>query len=130
LREKPAQEVKMTDLSFLSQKQQKALLEAVDILCRIFWGPDPKSSKEIFVGTFLNPFKLLAPEVNYSPPASFSELEYINEKFSDTDSIYEHLEKVYVRLFVNSKGCLNSKLTGFFMFENMQATLCFDSQIR
>ncbi len=94
----------MTDLSFLSQKQQKALLEAVDILCRIFWGPDPESSKEILVGTFLNPFKLLAPEVNYAPPGSFSELEYINEKFSDPVSIYEHLEKAYVRLFVNSKG--------------------------
>ncbi len=114
--------LKMSALSSLSQKQQKALLEAVDIICRIFWGPDPESSKEILVGTFLNPFKLLAPEVNYAPPGSFSELEYINEKFSAPDSIYEHLEKAYVRLFVNSKGYVNSKLTDFSMFANMQAT--------
>ncbi len=71
----------MTDLSFLSQKQQKALLEAVDILCRIFWGPDPQSSKEILEGTYLNPFKLLVPEVNYKPPGILSEIETFHKKF-------------------------------------------------
>ena len=89
---------------WLSHTKQKSLLEALKILHRFFWGPDPASSKKIFQGTYLNPFKQLQPEVNYASPSTLEELEFFNEKFSDSDSLLAHLEEVYVRLFINNRG--------------------------
>ena len=94
----------MTASFSLSQKKQKSLLEALKILHRFFWGPDPGSSKDIFQGTYLNPFKQLQPEVSYDPPGTLGKLECYKEQFSDSDSLHAHLEEGYVRLFINSRG--------------------------
>lgn len=100
----------MTASFSLSQKKQTALLEALRILNRFFWGPDHASCKEILQGTYLIPFKQLESEINYALPGTLAALESFNENFSDSDSLNAHLAEVYVRLFINNRGGITAPL--------------------
>jgi TorA maturation chaperone TorD len=79
------------------------LLTAIEVLSRIFWGPDSADSHEILQSRYLKFFELLERPINYQPPTILAELETINARFSDKNAIYQHLEQAYVRLFINSR---------------------------
>ena len=90
-------------VSSLDKSQQTELLESVAELSKIFWGPDPDSSRDILQGTYLRPFESLKPIVNYEPPGIIEELRTIHTRFTEENAIFQFLEQAYVRLFINSR---------------------------
>lgn len=100
----------MSSLFTLDKKSREALLDGVAALARLFWGPDPASSREILQGSFLGPFEDLEPRVEYEPPGLLAGLRDIINSFAETDAIFQYLEEAYVRLFINSRDGITAPL--------------------
>ena len=93
----------MKPLFTIDEQQRAGLLAAIEILSRIFWGPDSEDSPEILQGYYLKSFELLERHIDYQPPTILAELKAISARFSDKNAIYQYLEQAYVRLFINSR---------------------------
>ena len=93
----------MKPLFAINEKQQAGLLAAVEVLSRLFWGPDSEGSHEILQGRYLKSFEFLGRQIDYQPSTILAELEAISARFSDKNAIYKYLEQAYVRLFINSR---------------------------
>ncbi len=91
-------------------KKGDALLECLDFMSRVFWGPDPETCTEWAENpgfTWVNP---LVPLMESPFTEAFRELMAYVEKFPDGASLYEHLESAYVRLFVNTLEGISAPL--------------------
>jgi TorA-specific chaperone len=93
----------MSSLDSFDQKTQTALLDAVAALTRIFWGPDPESSREFQQGSLISLLEALESRVEYHPPAVCADLNTVIDGFEDESALFHYLEEAYVRLFINSR---------------------------
>lgn len=100
----------MASLVSLDKKMQTALLDSLAALARLFWGPDPESSRELLQGSFLNPFETLESRVEFEPPAILADLNDIIDELADENALFQYLEEAYVRLFINSRAGITSPL--------------------
>ncbi|MEE4261172.1 MAG: molecular chaperone TorD family protein [Desulfobacteraceae bacterium] len=100
----------MTSLVSLDKKTQTALLDSLAALARLFWGPDPESSRELLQGSFLNPFETLESRVEFEPPAILADLNGIINELADENALFQYLEEAYVRLFINSRAGITAPL--------------------
>jgi TorA-specific chaperone len=94
----------------IDEEQRAGLLGAVEVLSRIFWGPDLKGSQDILEGNYLKPFELLKGHADFKPPTVLSELRAFSARFTDNKAIYEHMEQAYVRLFINNRTGITAPL--------------------
>jgi TorA-specific chaperone len=88
----------------LDKGQQAHMLNAIALLARIYWGPDPESSRQMLEGTFLEPLEALGRLVNYNPPGRLAELKAGPAGFVDHNALFEHLEETYIRFFINNRN--------------------------
>ncbi len=86
----------------LDKTKQAALLEAVALLSRFYWGPAADGSRDLLLGIYLIPFESLKSAVDYKPPGILDELKAISTMFRDENDMFQCLEQAYVRLFINS----------------------------
>ena len=93
----------MTSLDSFDKKTQTTLLDAVAVLTRIFWGPDPESSRDFRKGSLISLLEALESRVEYHPPAVCADLNAVIDGFEDADALFHYLEEAYVRLFINSR---------------------------
>jgi TorA-specific chaperone len=100
----------MTSFVYLDKKMQTALLDGVASLARIYWGPDPDSSRELLQGSFLSPFEILESRVAFEPPDILADLKGIMNEWVDENAIFNTLEEAYVRLFINSRQGITAPL--------------------
>jgi TorA-specific chaperone len=100
----------MTSFVGLDKKSREPFLDSLAALTGIFWGPDPESCREMMKGTFLKPFEKLESRVVNDPPGLLSGLEDTISSFTDADSLFNHLEEAYVRLFINSRQGVTAPL--------------------
>ena len=100
----------MASFVFLDKKAQTALLDGLAALARVFWGPDPESSRELLKGTLLRPFDELAFRVEFEHPDILTDLKDIVNGFGDENELSLYLEAAYVRLFINSRGGITAPL--------------------
>ncbi len=90
---------------FLPDKnQQTNILNAISQLAKIFWGPDPESCRAMLDGTFLSPFEALGFFVADNAPGIFAELKACHARFADPNALFEHLEALYINLFINNRN--------------------------
>ena len=100
----------MHSIFSLDDTQQAALLEAVALLSRFYWGPAVDGSRDLLRGTYLKPLQVLTPVMRYEPPGILDELKAISTSFTSEDEIFQYLEQAYVRLFINSRDGITAPL--------------------
>ena len=79
-----------------TEKQKRALLEGIGVMCQIFWGPNPDLCEKVMQGDFFSPFKVLNSELNYNPSEALEKIKIIIGNYSDQNSF-----------LVNCKFCAN-----------------------
>ncbi len=107
-----------------NKKFNIAVLEGIQIMCRVFWGPDLDSCRHMIEGIFLQSFEMIPgkSEKGKSEKKSSFILDKINliiNGFQSYHSFFEHLNECYVRLFVNNKEGITAPLyQSCYEFEN------------
>ena len=100
-------------------KFNTAVLEGIQIMCRVFWGPDLESCRHMIKGGFFQSFEI---SLGKSKEKSFSILDDFNSiinGFESHQSLFNHLNECYVRLFVNSREGITTPLyQSCYEFEN------------
>ncbi len=107
-----------------NKKFNADVLKGIQIMCRMFWGPDPDSCRDMIEGDFFQPFKIILGKFKKrkseeNPSAILDDINLIINGFQSHQSFFDHLNQCYVRLFVNSKEGIKSPLyQSCYEFEN------------
>jgi TorA-specific chaperone len=100
----------MTDPHFDSRQLRDTFLSAIAMLCRVFWGPGDRLCRELLEDAALQPLELFSRGCGGAAAADFEQLQAAVNDFGDPDSLCEHLEPAYVRLFVSHRGGIAAPL--------------------
>jgi TorA-specific chaperone len=84
--------------------EQTILLDGLKIMGRIFWGPSLEECTEMVREPYLDRLQSLKSMLQARSFDSLDQIVSTIKRFPDVDSLYEHLEECYVRLFISAKG--------------------------
>jgi len=102
-----------------NKKFKDAVLEGIQIMCRVFWGPDLESCRHMMEGDFFHSLESIFTRPEEKSSAILDNINLIIKKFDNDQSFYDHLNQCYVRLFVNSKEGIAAPLyESCYEFEN------------
>lgn len=90
--------------------EQVILLDGLKIMGRIFWGPSVVECTEMVKENYLNRLDSLTSVLKTEAGDGLHEIVSIIKSFPDGDSLYQHLEEGYVRLFISAKGGITAPL--------------------
>ena len=90
--------------------EQVILLDGLKIMGQTFWGPSVVECTEIVKENYLNRLDSLTSVLKTGAGNRLQEIGSIIRGFSDGDSLYQHLEEGYVRLFISAKGGITAPL--------------------
>jgi TorA-specific chaperone len=91
-------------------REEKVILDGLKIMGGIFWGPSLETCAEMLGESYLYGLQSLQ---SILPDRSFDSLDQIVSTikgFPDGESLYQHLEEGYVRLFISAKGGIMAPL--------------------
>ena len=91
-------------------REQTILLDGLKIMGRIFWGPSLEECTEMVREVYLNRLDSLTSVLKTGASNGLHEIISIIQSFPDGDSLYQHLEEGYVRLFISAKGGIAAPL--------------------
>ena len=94
----------------MTQKTNSEIPEAIQIMCQVFWGPDLESCHQMIEGNFFRPLETLLAEPGVKSSIALDNINSIINKFDTDQSLFDHLNECYVRLFVNSKEGITAPL--------------------
>jgi TorA maturation chaperone TorD len=112
------------------EKRWNELLESIQQLCRIFWGPTEAFCRQMLEPSFLQPFEAIASRVESHWAADLSDLHNLLDGFSDPTSLFAYLEQGYVRLFVNAMGGIAAPLYASCYEDEADPHLMGDAAVR
>jgi len=102
-----------------NRKINDAVLEGVEIMCRVFWGPDLESCRHMIEGNFFQSFEIILTKQEANPSVILDNINSIINRFDTPQSLFHHLNECYVRLFVNNKEGITAPLyQSCYEFEN------------
>ena len=90
--------------------EQVILLNGLKIMSQTFWGPSVVECTEMVKEKYLNRLDSLTSVLKTGADNRLHEIGSIIRSFSDGDSLYQHLEEGYVRLFISAKGGITAPL--------------------
>ena len=90
--------------------EQTILLDGLKIMGQTFWGPSVVECTEMVKENYLNRLDTLTSVLTTGADNLLHEIGSIVRSFSDGDSLYQHLEEGYVRLFISAKGSITAPL--------------------
>jgi TorA-specific chaperone len=88
----------------LAEDQQQALLEILKEIMNVFWGPDLEKCSQMLQESFLGSFDRLAYQSGSWNFEALTEIRSVLAKFKSAEALCNHLEEVYVRLFISDRG--------------------------
>jgi len=91
-------------------RKEKVLLDGLKIMSQTFWGPSVVECTEMVKENYLNRLDSLTSVLKTGAGNRLHEIGSIISSFSDGDSLYQHLEEGYVRLFISAKGGITAPL--------------------
>ena len=113
----------------LKIKSQKAMLEGLDALCCIFWGPDPDQCRTLIDGDFTEVFESVEKNLDINIHEGLDKFKSIIKGFDDPENLFLILNEEYVRLFIsNLNGVTAPLFESCYEYEN--APLMGPSAIR
>jgi TorA maturation chaperone TorD len=104
----------------LTANQKQVVLESLEKLCSIFWGPDLEKCRQLLSKEDRHLFAGLSELGAKDDSNPHLLLRNIIENFSDAESLFDHLEEIYVRCFVNAIGGVPAPLYHSCYPENRQ----------
>jgi TorA-specific chaperone len=84
--------------------EQTILLDGLNMMAQTFWGPSVEGCTEMVQENYLNRLDSLTSVLKTGGGNRLHEIGSIIRSFPDGDSLYQHLEEGYVRLFISAKG--------------------------
>jgi len=93
-----------------NKKNNDTVLEGVEIMCRVFWGPDLESCRHMIEGNFFESFETILTKPEAKPSVILDNINSIINRFDTPQSLFHHLNECYVRLFVNNKEGITAPL--------------------
>lgn len=90
--------------------EQSILLDGLKIMGQTFWGPSVEGCTEMVKENYLNRLDSLTSVLKTEAGDGLHEIGSIIKSFPDGDSLYQHLEEAYVRLFISAKGGITAPL--------------------
>ena len=94
----------MISIKRLTYTQKSALLQALQKLCSIFWGPDLEKCREILGENYFLPFDVVGTIPSDDEQDILEKYQESIRNFSDVNAFFNYLEEAYVRLFINAMG--------------------------
>jgi len=95
------------------------VLEGVQTMCQMFWGPDSESCRQMMEGNYFHPFEVIFTGSEAKSSVLLDNINSIIKKFDTHQSFFDHLNECYVRLFVNCKeGIVAPLYESCYEFEN------------
>ena len=102
-----------------NRKINDAVLEGIEIMCRVFWGPDLESCRHMIEGNFFQSFEIILSKTEAKPSVILDNINSLINRFDTDQSLFHHLNECYVRLFVNNKEGITTPLyQSCYEFEN------------
>jgi TorA maturation chaperone TorD len=92
------------------RREQTILLDGLKIMGRIFWGPSLEECTEMVQEKYLDRLESLTSVLKTGAVDGLHEIVSIIKSFPGGDSLYQHLEEGYVRLFISAKGSITAPL--------------------
>ena len=109
----------MKRLSLLNENQRNVLLDGVNVLCQIFWGPSLPQCKALRKQEILREMELLNLLMAINASINTDKLNAIIRRFESSEDLFDYLETTYVRLFIsNRKGMLIPLYQSCYEYEN------------
>jgi TorA-specific chaperone len=90
--------------------EQTIVLDGLKIMGQTFWGPSLVECTEMVTENYLNRLDSLTSVLKTGADNLLHEIGSIIRSFADGDSLYQHLEEGYVRLFISAKGSIAAPL--------------------
>ena len=90
--------------------EQRILLDGLKIIGQTFWGPSIEDCRQMMEPRYLDRLQSLTSVLKTETGDDLHEIVSIIKSFSDGDSLYQHLEEGYVRLFISAKGGVTAPL--------------------
>ena len=90
--------------------EQSILLDGLKIMGETFWGPSVEGCAEMVKEKYLDRLYSLTSVLKTGAGDGLHEIVSIIRSFPDGDSLYQHLEEGYVRLFISAKGGITAPL--------------------
>ena len=100
----------MNNFRSLGDQQIKALLDVIQKLSELFWGPDLQKCGKMLSGDYWRTFKTLDMLQKYDPPEVLQKIETALKDFAAADSLLQYLEADYVRLFISHRDGIAAPL--------------------
>ena len=91
-------------------RQEKVILDGLKIMGGIFWGPSLELCGEMLGEPYLDGLQSLKSILPERSLDSLDQIVSTIKGFPDGDSLYQHLEEGYVRLFISAKGGIMAPL--------------------
>lgn len=83
-------------------KSQTVILEGIDALCCIFWGPDPDQCRTLLDGDFTAVFESVENGLDIDIHEGLDRFISILKGFDDPENLFLALNEEYVRLFISN----------------------------
>ena len=90
--------------------EQTILLDGLKMMAQIFWGPSGDKCAEMVGEIYLDRLQSLTSVLKADTVGALDQIVSIIKGFPDGDSLYQHLEETYVRLFISAKGSITAPL--------------------
>ena len=100
----------MNSVAMVTYTQKSALLQSLQKLCSIFWGPDLEQCREILVEDYFLPFEVVGNVAGDETQDTLEKFRNSIRNFSDVNGFFNYLEEAYIRLFVNAMGGITTPL--------------------
>jgi len=95
------------------------IYNAIESMCRMFWGPDLESCKQMKQGIFFNSWEAVLKASGLDSFAAMDSIKSIINQFDTEQALFDHLNECYVRLFVNTREGIAAPLyQSCYEFEN------------
>ena len=91
-------------------RKEKVILDGLKIMGQTFWGPSIEGCSEMVKEDYLNRLDSLTSLLKTGADDDLQRIVSILKTFPDGDSLYQHLEEGYVRLFISAKGGITAPL--------------------
>jgi len=91
-------------------KSQKVILEGIDALCCIFWGPDPDQCRTLLDGDFTAVFETVEKALGNKIHEGLNKFKAIIQAYDDPEELFLTLNEEYVRLFISNLNGVTAPL--------------------
>jgi TorA maturation chaperone TorD len=91
-------------------REEKVFLEGLKMIGSIFWGPSLEICAEMLGEPYLDRLQSLKSILPDRSIESLGQIVSTLNSFPDGESLYQHLEEGYIRLFISAKGGITAPL--------------------